>query len=92
MNRLRGTAVIVGLCVALTASSAWAESSPFVGRWHWNRAQSTLPPGEPPPNGLLRKSLASGTQGYRRDRHKGESGRARQQPTHGLREKPGGLP
>lgn len=52
MDRLRGTAVIVGLCAALTASSAWAESSPFVGRWHWNRAQSTLPPGEPAPNDL----------------------------------------
>jgi len=52
MNRLRSTAVIVGLCAALTASSAWAESSPFVGRWHWNRAQSTLPPGEPAPNDL----------------------------------------
>jgi hypothetical protein len=53
MSRLRGTAVIVGLCAALTASSSWAESSPFVGRWHWNRAQSTLPPpGEPVPNDL----------------------------------------
>jgi hypothetical protein len=52
MNRLRGTAVIVGLCAALTVSSAWGESSPFVGRWHWNRTQSTLPPGEPAPNDL----------------------------------------
>ena len=53
MNRLRGITVIVGLCTALTASSAWAESSPFVGRWHWNRAQSTLPPGEPVPNDVV---------------------------------------
>jgi len=53
MNRLRSITVIVGLCAALTASSAWAESSPFVGRWHWNRAQSTLPPGEPAPNDLI---------------------------------------
>ena len=52
MNRLRGTTVIVGLCAALTASSAWAESSPFVSRWHWNRGQSTLPPDEPAPNDL----------------------------------------
>jgi hypothetical protein len=52
MNRLRGTAVIMGICAALTVSSAWAESSPFVGRWHWNPAQSTLPPGEPAPNDL----------------------------------------
>jgi hypothetical protein len=52
MNRLRGTAVIVGLCAALTAGSVWADSSPFVGRWHWNRAQSTLPPGQPAPKDL----------------------------------------
>ncbi|PYN44105.1 MAG: hypothetical protein DME00_25555 [Candidatus Rokuibacteriota bacterium] len=53
MNRIRGTTVITGLCVALAAGAAWAESSPFVGRWHWNRAQSTLPPGEPSPNDLV---------------------------------------
>jgi len=35
------------------AGAAWAESSPFVGRWHWNRAQSTLPPGEPSPSDLV---------------------------------------
>jgi len=42
--------VIMGLCAALGVSSAWADSGPFVGRWHWNRAQSTMPPGEPVPN------------------------------------------
>jgi hypothetical protein len=42
--------VIVGLCVAMAASYAWADSGAFVGRWHWNRAQSTPPPGEPVPN------------------------------------------
>jgi hypothetical protein len=52
MNRVRGATMMLGLCAALTASSAWAESSPFVGRWHWNPAQSTLPPGEPMPNDL----------------------------------------
>lgn len=52
MNPLRGITVIMGLCAALTASAAWAESSPFGGRWHWNRAQSTLPPGEPVPHDL----------------------------------------
>jgi hypothetical protein len=51
-NRLRGAAVIVGVCAALTAGSAWADSSPFVGRWHWNPTQSTLPPGEPAPSDL----------------------------------------
>jgi hypothetical protein len=50
MSGLRVAKVVVGLCVALGASSAWADSSPFVGRWHWNRAQSTMPPGEPVPN------------------------------------------
>jgi hypothetical protein len=53
MNRLRGATVMLGLWAALTANSAWAESSPFVGRWHWNRAQSTLPPGEPAPADLM---------------------------------------
>ena len=62
MSRLRGTPVIVGLCAALMVSSAWAEGSPFVGRWHWNRAQSTLPPGEPAPNDLISEiSRADGT-------------------------------
>jgi hypothetical protein len=43
------TAVVT--CVALAASSAWADSNnPFVGRWHWNAAQSTMPPGEPMPS------------------------------------------
>ena len=51
--RFGGTTVIIGLCVALAATAAWAESSPFVGRWHWNGAQSTLPPGEPAPKDLV---------------------------------------
>jgi hypothetical protein len=42
--------IAVGFCIALVASSAWADSSPFVGRWHWNRAQSVMPAGEPAPN------------------------------------------
>jgi len=53
MTRIRGTTLIMGFCVALVVSAAWAESSPFVGRWHWNRAQSTLPPGEPWPNDVV---------------------------------------
>jgi len=53
VTRIRGTTVIIGFCVALAASAAWAESSPFVGRWHWNRAQSTLPPGEPSPTDVV---------------------------------------
>jgi hypothetical protein len=46
MSGRRVSKVVMGLCVALAASSAWADSSPFVGRWHWNRAQSTMPPGD----------------------------------------------
>ena len=53
MHRLRGITMVMGLCAVLAASSAWAGSRPFVGRWHWNRAQSTLPPGEPVPKDLI---------------------------------------
>ena len=52
MNRLRDITVVMGLCVLLAPSSAWTESNPFVGRWQWNRVQSTLPPGEPVPQHL----------------------------------------
>jgi hypothetical protein len=52
MRRVQGIKVVVGLCAALAASSAWADGSSFVGRWHWNPAQSTMPPGEPVPNDL----------------------------------------
>ncbi len=52
MNRLRGIQVVAALCAALATSSAWADGSPFVGRWHLNRAQSTLPTGGPVPNDL----------------------------------------
>ena len=50
MNRIRGIEVVLGLCAALAASPARADGRPFVGRWHWNRAQSTLPPGGRVPN------------------------------------------
>ena len=43
---------VVGICIALAAGSAWAESSSLLGRWHWNGAQSTMPPGEPVPTDL----------------------------------------
>ena len=60
MNRLRGIKVVMGLCAVLAASSAWADSSPFVGRWHLNRAQSTLPPGEPVPKDLIMRNFKGG--------------------------------
>jgi len=53
MTRLEGITVIMGLCALLATSSAGAESSPFVGRWQWNRAHSTPPPGAPVPEDLL---------------------------------------
>ena len=53
MTRLEGITVVMGLCALLATSSAWAESSPFVGRWQWNRAHSTPPPGAPVPKDLI---------------------------------------
>jgi hypothetical protein len=53
MNRLRGITILMGLCAALVAGSAWTESSLFVGRWRLNRAQSMLPPGGPVPKDLV---------------------------------------
>lgn len=53
MNRLESLTVVMSLCTALTASAAWAESSPFVSRWQLNRAQSTLPFSEPVPKDLI---------------------------------------
>jgi hypothetical protein len=48
---------IFGACAVamavLAAGSARADANPFVGRWHWDRAQSTLPPDEPAPPDLI---------------------------------------
>ena len=52
MTRRRGIQVVAALCAALATSSAGADASPFLGRWHLNQAQSTLPPGGPAPNDL----------------------------------------
>lgn len=53
MSRLWLTRWVMGLGVVLAAGSAWADSNAFVGRWHWNRAQSSPPPGEPVPNDVI---------------------------------------
>jgi hypothetical protein len=53
MNRLGLSRWVIGLGVVLAAGSAWADSSAFVGRWHLNRTQSILPPGEPVPNDVI---------------------------------------
>jgi hypothetical protein len=46
-----------GLCGALmlvAAGAAWADdANPFIGRWHWDQAQSKLPPGEPAPADMI---------------------------------------
>ena len=52
MTGHRVLAAIFGLLVASLAGSAWADSSPFVGRWHWNQAQSTIPLGTTAPNDM----------------------------------------
>jgi hypothetical protein len=53
MNVRSTTMMMVGFCAALAASAAWADGSPFVGRWHWNRAQSNLPPGVLAPKDIV---------------------------------------
>jgi hypothetical protein len=50
---IRSAALVMGVCSALAAGAAHAEDSPFVGRWHWNLAQSTLPPGGPAPKDVV---------------------------------------
>ena len=62
MRRNRSTALVIAICTTLAAGAASAEDNPFVGRWHWNRAQSTLPPGEPAPKDVVNEiSRADGT-------------------------------
>jgi hypothetical protein len=53
MRALGLTRWVVGLCVALAVGPALADSTSFVGRWHWNRAQSSPPAGEPVPNDVV---------------------------------------
>ena len=53
MNRAVSTAFIAGMCATLVTSVAHAQSNGFVGRWHWNQAQSTLPPGVTPPKDVV---------------------------------------
>jgi hypothetical protein len=62
MRNFRGTAAMIGLCAALAASPTWAASSPFIGQWHWDPGQSTVPPGESAPSALTTEfvSVADG--------------------------------
>jgi hypothetical protein len=57
MSRFKLARSVMSLCIVLAAGSAWAESSGFVGRWHLNRAQSLLPPGEPVPTDIIAEIL-----------------------------------
>lgn len=57
MSRLKLARSVMSLCFVLAAGSAWADSSGFVGRWHLNRAQSILPPGEPVPSDVIAEIL-----------------------------------
>jgi len=50
---IRSAALVMGVGAALAAGAAYAEGSPFVGRWRWNLAQSTLPPGVPAPKDVV---------------------------------------
>lgn len=40
-------------CLVLISAVALAADSPFVGHWHWNKTQSSLPPGETPPEDMV---------------------------------------
>lgn len=57
MKRITRISAATGLCavfaLSLAAGPARADGNPFVGRWHWNRAQSTLPAGEPIPADMV---------------------------------------
>ena len=56
MKRVRGIAAILGfggLCVLLTATTAFADGNAFVGRWHLNQAESKAPPGEVLPADMM---------------------------------------
>src|SRR5271156_663834 len=53
MNRLRLLQAMLGLCLVGAAGAAWADDSPFAGRWRWNRPQSTVQPGEPLPKDIM---------------------------------------
>jgi hypothetical protein len=56
MRRRYKSEIAVGLCGALAlgaAGSAWADDNPFVGRWHWNRAESKVPSSEAVPADMV---------------------------------------
>jgi hypothetical protein len=52
---MRRSRIAIGLALAVLAAplAAHAQSSGWVGRWHWNAALSTKTPGEEPPRDIL---------------------------------------
>ena len=53
MNKLNLTLAAVGLCTVMTSQAALADTNPFLGHWHWNKAQSALAPDEPAPKDVV---------------------------------------
>jgi hypothetical protein len=51
MNRLPLRLAAVGLLA--WAGAAWADDPSFTGRWRWNRAESTVAPGEALPKDII---------------------------------------
>jgi len=49
MTRFFRFTVAVGLCAGMAVGAASAETNRFIGRWHWNAAQSLVPSDEPTP-------------------------------------------
>jgi hypothetical protein len=43
----------IGLAVSAPLAAAHADPGSFVGKWHWNRTDSSLAPGEPAPKDVL---------------------------------------
>jgi len=53
MNRLSRGLAALGLLTLTCAGAASAEDPSFTGRWRWNKAESTVAPGEALPKDIL---------------------------------------
>ena len=47
-----GFVICGALCLAAAGAARADGNSPFIGHWHWDRALSQLPPGEPAPTDM----------------------------------------
>lgn len=43
----------IGAVAGMAMSTAHADPASFIGKWHWNRTESSLAPGEPAPKDVL---------------------------------------